>query len=616
MRFKKIQIIILTLAFFICLGYAEDQEIDITSDMAEYSKTEKKAVFSGNVKLRTDTGGSGMYLLCKEAKMDTAVKDLILKDAYFTTCDLDNPHYRFFTKNVHIVLDEKMTAENIIFYVGKIPVFFLPYYYKSLRHRTYKLELKPGYSQREGVFAKGLFGYPVSENFYGKMYLDYYSYKGWGKGGELLYNVPDKMNGNLYGYHIEEKDTLKKRWDLRLYHWQSLPSNWISQINSNIMSDESFNYSYSDDWMRVNKNINSSVAFTKNTSRTTSRVVFSRYDVFNSTKNAFTSDTVIAPSVSYNVSQTKVGGLPLYYSWAANIDRLRGNSTGYYLVNGAGSFNLTSPLRLTRNIVLTSGLGFSEYWQDRKSQTDTDDVFRPVYKTDLNLKIRSWYVLEHNISHSFQQEINKKNDEYHGVLANKLLASEWLYLDTVSLHVWSGLDLMTKLNEKITSYRARMDDIVSEFDYTPYRQVDFYYRNNYSVKLGQTSSHQFSSSAKFLSQDKEAGYLKTGFSREMLNPDAITLLGEFGIRPTKKWQVAYKIQTSVNASRHRLSDLNVYEQAVNISRDLHCWEAYLSYSFRTPNYYEFWCNIKLKPASKKDTKIYPEDMERQWYPWR
>jgi len=258
----------------------------------------------------------------------------------------------------------------------------------------------------------------------------------------------------------------------------------------------------------------------------------------------------------------------------------------------------------------------SEYWQDRKSETELEDVFRAVYRTDVNLKIRQWYVLEHNIEHSFEQEINKKDDEYHGVLTNKLLANEWLYIDRISLHVWSGLNIRKKLNEKIINYRERMDNVVSEFDFIPYNQLDFYYKNDYNIVLDKTNSHQFSSSAKFFRQNEESGYLKTGLSWEMLNPDSVTFLGEFGVRPTKKWQIAYKIQTSVNTEKHNMSNFNIYEHAINVYRDLHCWETNLSYTYRAPNYSEFWFSIRLKPASKKDNKLYPEDMERQWYPWR
>lgn len=251
MYLRKIITSLMLPVFFICSGFAENSEIEITSDRAEYSKVEQRAVFSGNVKLKTDTGGPGMFLSCDEAKIDTAGKDMVLNRAVFTTCDLEHPHYKFAAKNSHGVVGDKMTATSDVFYVGKIPLFFLPYYYKSLKHRPYKLEFKPGYSRKEGIFVKGLFGYPLSPNVYGKLFLDYFSYKGWGKGGEFLYKVPGKAEGTFYGYHIREKDTQRERWNLRLYHWQLLPRDWVAQINSNAMSDESFNNSYSDDWMRV-----------------------------------------------------------------------------------------------------------------------------------------------------------------------------------------------------------------------------------------------------------------------------------------------------------------------------------------------------------------------------
>ncbi len=617
MRPGKSKIIFAAVIFAFYAAFAACEEIEITSDMAEYDKTENRGLFSGNVKIKTASGGVGIDLSCDEARIDSAGKDILLKGAYFTTCDLEHPHYRVYAKNAHLVLNDRMTAENVVFYLGSVPVAYLPYYYKSLKNRPYRLELKPGYNRTNGIFGKGLFGYPISPNFYGKLFLDFYNLKGWGKGGELLYNAPGESNGSFYGYHIKEKDTGKDRWNLRLYHWEALPDGWFTQVNSNFMSDESFTNSYSDDWLRINNDITSSIAFTKNSSQATSRLFFSRQDIFDAAKGKFSPGNITAPSVSYNTSQIKMGRLPLYYSWGTAAARTWDSTTGYYLTNGSGNFNMTSPLSLARGMMLTTGFGLNESWQDRTSKTDAKDVFGTVYQTNVNLKIRSWYVLEHNISHNFVQQIGKKNDDYHGVLTNKITESEWLYLDKISLRAWSGLDIRRKLGENISSYRPRFDDVVSEFDFTPGGFTDYYYRNDYSVALRRVNSHQLSTSNKFYGAGgAENGYLKTGVSYAASSPDSVTLLGEFGVRPDDKWQIAYKVQTSLTAAGRSVSECRVYEQAINVYRDLHCWEADVSYTYRTPDYYEFWFSIRLKPGKKTSSTAYPEDMEKKWYPWR
>ncbi|GAG31921.1 unnamed protein product, partial [marine sediment metagenome] len=237
----------------------------------------------------------------------------------------------------------------------------------------------------------------------------------------------------FYGYHIKEMDTHARRWNAKVYHWQDLTHNWTAQVNSNISSDETFNDSYTDDWIKIERDIDSSVAFTKTDPQSTARIYFSRYDVFDSTDNKYILTELTAPALSFRTTRIKIRKLPLYYKWEINGKRTWTKSSDFYLVTGNSNFDLTNPLRITKRITLTSGVGFTEEWKDRKSKIDTEDVFRSVYRTDLNLKIRSFYFLDHDFGHHFVQELYKKNDEYHGVLQNKLRTTQSLYLDNLTL---------------------------------------------------------------------------------------------------------------------------------------------------------------------------------------
>ena len=110
-------------------------------------------------------------------------------------------------------------------------------------------------SQSEDYFSRGFIGYKFSEQFFSKIYLDYYSYKGWGYGIEEIYNVDSKMQGSVYGYHIWEHDTRIRRWNARIYHQQNFTDTWSTQVNSNLASDESFNNFYTRDWIRIYRDV-------------------------------------------------------------------------------------------------------------------------------------------------------------------------------------------------------------------------------------------------------------------------------------------------------------------------------------------------------------------------
>jgi LPS export ABC transporter permease LptG len=56
----------------------------------------------------------------------------ILENGYITTCNQADPHYRFKVSEAVIVPDDYAEIKNLVVYIGKIPVLYLPYYKFSL----------------------------------------------------------------------------------------------------------------------------------------------------------------------------------------------------------------------------------------------------------------------------------------------------------------------------------------------------------------------------------------------------------------------------------------------------------------------------------------------------
>lgn len=51
---------------------------------------------------------------------------------YITTCDYDEPHYRFNVTEATVKQGKYIIAENLVMTIGNVPVFYLPWYYFSL----------------------------------------------------------------------------------------------------------------------------------------------------------------------------------------------------------------------------------------------------------------------------------------------------------------------------------------------------------------------------------------------------------------------------------------------------------------------------------------------------
>jgi lipopolysaccharide assembly outer membrane protein LptD (OstA) len=87
----------------------------------------------------------------------------------YTTCDYTNPHYSFRAAKMKVYINDKIVTGPIFLYIGKMPVFYLPYMVNSLRHTRSSGFLKPnfdiGVGSREGRFIQGL-GYYWATNDY------------------------------------------------------------------------------------------------------------------------------------------------------------------------------------------------------------------------------------------------------------------------------------------------------------------------------------------------------------------------------------------------------------------------------------------------------------------
>ncbi|MFO7609101.1 MAG: putative LPS assembly protein LptD [Candidatus Krumholzibacteriia bacterium] len=79
-----------------------------------------------------------------------------------TSCDLDRPHYHFWADKMKMRMEDKVVAAPIVLRIGRVPVFALPFYYKSLKQGRQSGILFPsfdfGWSSREGRYIRD-FGY-------------------------------------------------------------------------------------------------------------------------------------------------------------------------------------------------------------------------------------------------------------------------------------------------------------------------------------------------------------------------------------------------------------------------------------------------------------------------
>lgn len=86
-----------------------------------------------------------------------------------TSCDLAEPHYHFWSDKMKMRMGDKVVAAPIVMKVGRVPVFALPFYFKSLKEGRRSGILFPsfnfGWNSRDGRYIRD-FGYYWATNDY------------------------------------------------------------------------------------------------------------------------------------------------------------------------------------------------------------------------------------------------------------------------------------------------------------------------------------------------------------------------------------------------------------------------------------------------------------------
>ena len=211
-------------------GTAEATEL--TSDSATLNRKSGNVVATGNVILHREgtvwkaermdynfrtknvasvqfRTGSLSYFM-KGAKMTGNQTNGVYRasDITFSTGDFEKPAMFIKAKSVEVVPAEHVIFRNATLHIGNLPVFFLPYYKRSLKQHPWNIHLEPGYKSEWGSYLLSSIRWPDDEQFSGEFHLDYRSERGLGLGPTLNYQSAQWGAGNLNLYRAFDDDPL------------------------------------------------------------------------------------------------------------------------------------------------------------------------------------------------------------------------------------------------------------------------------------------------------------------------------------------------------------------------------------------------------------------------
>src|SRR5258706_10849862 len=121
-------------------------------------------------------------------------------NATMTTCDYDHPDYHLHATRAEIYPDDRIAAFNCSFWLGDVPVFWLPVVTWSLKGDNPPLSLSFGHTSRWGEYVQTTTYWKLNPQLELGVHIDEYTKRGVGSGPDLTYKFGDDAHGLLRGY--------------------------------------------------------------------------------------------------------------------------------------------------------------------------------------------------------------------------------------------------------------------------------------------------------------------------------------------------------------------------------------------------------------------------------
>ena len=228
----------LTTHLFFASGeiYFLQDETETYCEELTYNWETKKIIM---LRLKGELTGEGIKgkVYYQGDRMENFPETTEISGGSFTTCELEEPHYRIVAKEMIIYPKDKIIARNISWYEGKIKIITLPYFLIFLDRKTQQPILpKIGQNSTDGWFIKTNFNYYIDEKSYGTLYIDWLEKKGIGTGVEHTLEIGDTNNPgetSLYLYQIKDKNSGNINLSGRIKYEQEFEEDLKTQVTLN-----------------------------------------------------------------------------------------------------------------------------------------------------------------------------------------------------------------------------------------------------------------------------------------------------------------------------------------------------------------------------------------------
>lgn len=506
-----------------------------------------------------------------------------------TSCEYPTPHYYFQAQKIKLWPHERIWMENAVLCIGKVPVFYLPLYTRSLKGKPYGLVVSPGYDRQKGSFLLSHYNWFINPDLEGRIYLDPVEREGLGRGLDLRYGLEGIPLGYIYAYQMRE-DNLRyadktDRWKIHARHWQDLgpKDNIFFEINK--FSDKNFNEDFyaEEKWRgwkveRLKDYDQQNVVELSHREKDYTFTILGRKQL-----NSFYNVIERLPEVNFDWRRSELGPR-LYFDLDGSYVYLRERPGWAEVHRGDGLVELSRPTHFFGWLNVTPAISDRITWYSR-GQYEKGELFRHYYGTSIGLDTRLYktqytpeareiekkrHVVEPRLTYYYYPDININQDRLFNFDGLDRLTED----NRFNFQLINRLQGKKKTGETIEWLRAISEtnyDLNESSRFKDLRQ-EFLINPQENVSLGLEAQYDFlKSELEMVNSDiywqKGPWQVSLGSTYYLSGPSS-----NLDIEEEILWNFSPLWRFSL-ANRYDLKERHLEWHEFSVYRDLHCWEA-------------------------------------------
>lgn len=545
----------------------------------------------------------------------------------FTTCNHSSPHYRIYSERMKVMKDNKIVISPVVFYVGNVPLMYLPSYLIPIPKGRKTGFLTPGISNNtiDGLTLTSAF-FLVLNSYSDLTYTaKYMSLRGLQHGGEFRFKTR-RGDGIFDTKYLDDNLYHTRRWELRGNARQEIPE-WGMSVyaQSNFFSDTSLPSDLGDNYdERTSNQATSYISLTKNIPSLASITLVANQDRSWWTNYSGSHDTTINSLPAYTIS---------FYNIviAKNM---------YASLNSSGSnrfteikFDEAAPEFKTlyeddflqeKSVVTTASLTYRydiakhmrtsvtsthqfehydqdgqilERWVPTTSVTGYTDVFGYFNLFNIGATDMIKHRLTPSISFSYIPDVAqdrfiaaKKGKIFPRETLSYSLNNSFLTKNSTDGKAFQFLTANFSISQDLLKDERNFSELFSTYSFTPYlgtlirnrtqisHSYDTYTRETKRINVMNTLSYTWDTRNSF---EATMAYIHNKGYDEIVNTRART-----NYWFTQNWRITHEIV--YNASKNKIES-----QTYELYRNLHCWHMSIRWELRENGAMEYTFYIQL-----------------------